>query len=158
MKYLFRIAKYLRKFILYRVLRLQTRGVRVILRDENKILLIKHPYDDFWVFPGGGIRRGESPMVAGAREVIEETGYSVIDDMKMLGEYVNKSGGKNDIVTVFVAKKITKAGVKQKLLDKIEIEKSQWFEMDSLPEISTASRRRINELSKVYQNNVDKLW
>ena len=155
MKYLFWIAKYLQKFVLYRILRLQTHGVRVILRNGNKILLVKHPYDDFWVFPGGGVRCNENPVVAGAREVLEETGYSIIGDMKMLGEYINKSSGKNDIVTVFVAEKFMKAETKQKLLDKIEIEKCQWFDMDKLPEISSATEKRINELtSNQYENKI----
>lgn len=155
MKYLFRAVKYLRKLVLYRVLRLQTRGVRVILRDKIKILLVKHPYDDFWVFPGGGIRLGETPQVAGVREVIEETGYSIVGEMKMLGEYTNKSGGKNDTVTVFVAENFTKSETKQKLLDKIEIEKCEWFEINNLPEISSATKKRINELaSNQYENKI----
>lgn len=158
MKYLFRLAKYLRKFVLYRVLRLQTHGVRVILRDKNKILLIKHPYDVFWVFPGGGIRRSESPMVAGAREVLEETGYSIVGDMKMLGEYINKIGGKNDVVTVFVAEKFTRVETKQKLLDKIEIEKCQWFQIDNLPEISRATKKRVNELTSNHHENKIRDW
>lgn len=155
MKYSFRLTKYLRNFFLYRVLRLQTRGVRVILRAKNKILLVKHPYDDFWVFPGGGIRHGETTMVAGAREVLEETGYSIVDEMKMLGEYINKSGGKDDIVTVFIAEKFTKIETKQKMLDRIEIEQCQWFEIDNLPEISSATKKRINELtSNQYENKI----
>lgn len=158
MKYAFKLLRFLRKFWLYRILRKQTRGVRVILRNENRILLIKHPYDDFWVFPGGGISRRETAMVAGMREVLEETGYSIVGEMKLLGEYMNNSGGKDDVVTVFVADKLEKYGGRQKLLDKIEIQKCQWFEIDDLPKISEATEKRLLEFKSNLYHQHKQIW
>lgn len=50
-------------------------GVSVIACDlEGRILLVRHSYGpEGWFFPGGGIRRGETPEAAAVRELGEET-------------------------------------------------------------------------------------
>ena len=48
--------------------------------DENRVLLnhLRHERTgDFYELPGGGVRTGERLQAAVAREVLEETGYSV---------------------------------------------------------------------------------
>jgi len=56
-----------------------TGGVRVIIIDENRILLVKqyHENREFWLVPGGGIERGETSVAAAQREVREETGLEI---------------------------------------------------------------------------------
>lgn len=157
MKYFYNIAKYVRKLILYRILRLQTHGVRVILRDSGKILLIKHPYDDFWVFPGGGIKRGEDPERAARREIMEETEYKIGGDIQKLGTYTNTTGGKNDIVHVFMSKEFTLHNKKHRAIDKLEVQKSEWFGIDNTPNISKATEQRIKECAKG-ETNIQGLW
>lgn len=50
--------------------------VSAILRWQGRILLIRHekPDRDAWLLPGGGVRVGESLVVALRRELWEETG------------------------------------------------------------------------------------
>ncbi len=120
--------------------------MRVILKRHNEIFLVKHPYDDFWVFPGGGIQKNETVEAAAIREVMEETSYSISEPIVKLGEYANNSKGKDDTVTVFVAENFFKHETKRRLLDEVEIQKSGWFEVDHLPELSSATRKRIAEI------------
>lgn len=49
-------------------------GCSVIAQDESgRILLVRHSYGPAtWTFPGGGIRRHETPMCAAKREFGEE--------------------------------------------------------------------------------------
>lgn len=50
-------------------------GCRVLAFDEaGRVLLIRHSYGSgSWMLPGGGIARGEDPLAAALRELIEET-------------------------------------------------------------------------------------
>jgi len=58
------------------VLRPRRSGVKCALRDGERVLFIRHTYGrrDVWDLPGGGIRRGEQPAAAAAREAHEEIG------------------------------------------------------------------------------------
>lgn len=55
------------------------RGCRVLVFDEEeRVLLIRHSYGDRgWMLPGGGFARGEDPVAAAMREVLEETGCRI---------------------------------------------------------------------------------
>lgn len=134
---------------------MKTRGVRVILKRNNEIFLVKHPYDDFWVFPGGGIQKNETAEEAVVREVAEETPYSISEPIVKLGKYENNSGGKKDTVTVFVAENFVEHKNKKRLIDEIEIQKSGWFEIGKLTTISVATTKRIAEL--VHKSYTDEI-
>ena len=51
-------------------------GASIIAQDfEGQVLLIRHSYGPAgWAIPGGGVKRGEEPEQAAARELREETG------------------------------------------------------------------------------------
>ena len=73
--------------VAYRLLQVWSRvrpghpqGVKCVLRHEGRILFIRHTYGDrrLWELPGGGMRRGEPPPVAAAREAREELGVELV--------------------------------------------------------------------------------
>lgn len=49
----------------------------VVIRDNQRILLVRRCDVPVWVLPGGGIDPGETPEVAAVREAKEETGLEV---------------------------------------------------------------------------------
>jgi ADP-ribose pyrophosphatase YjhB (NUDIX family) len=51
--------------------------VRGVVFTENKILLVKEKEDGGWTIPGGWADPDETPGEAAAREVFEESGFSV---------------------------------------------------------------------------------
>lgn len=53
--------------------------VRAIIIQDNKIILIKRvkPNETYWVFPGGGIEKGETKEQALIREIKEELGLDI---------------------------------------------------------------------------------
>src|SRR5665213_1684209 len=59
--------------------------------DRTAVLLILRRDVPVWVLPGGGIDRGESPIEATIREILEETGLTVKMD-RLIGSYypINK--------------------------------------------------------------------
>ena len=52
----------------------------LVINDDSRLLLLEGariPSDRWWVSPGGGLKPGESFEAAAARELLEETGFSV---------------------------------------------------------------------------------
>jgi len=60
-------------------------GCCVIARDETgRILLVRHSYGPAaWTFPGGGIRRHETPIVAAKREFREELQCNLLETRRL---------------------------------------------------------------------------
>ncbi len=54
-------------------------SARMIIIDKDKILLMHRVKDgkEYYVLPGGGIEEGETPLIAVAREIKEETNLDV---------------------------------------------------------------------------------
>ena len=60
----------------WRLARIKLNGCRIFAFDEaGRVLLIRHSYGSGnWMLPGGGIDRGEAPLAAALRELVEECG------------------------------------------------------------------------------------
>jgi 8-oxo-dGTP pyrophosphatase MutT (NUDIX family) len=71
----YRLAHRLRK-VWWRIRRPLVVGCRVLAFDAvGRVLLVRHSYGTGnWMAPGGGLKRGEDPLWAGARELREECG------------------------------------------------------------------------------------
>ena len=136
------------------LLRLRTRGVKVMLfNDEGELLLIRNSYGnrDLFVLPGGGIGPFETPEAAGAREVREELGIDA-RELAFLGVYQSATEGKRDRVYLFRAKA---SGLVKP--DPTELEEARYFPLDGLPvSISPATQRRIQEINN--QRSIDGRW
>jgi len=52
-------------------------SVKAIIKDDSGRVLLGREKDGAWELPGGGLEHGENPKEALAREVAEETGFSV---------------------------------------------------------------------------------
>jgi len=65
----------------WRIAQVRLEGCRVLAFDERgRVLLIRHSYGSGnWLLPGGGIARGEAPLLAAQRELVEETGLALIE-------------------------------------------------------------------------------
>ena len=60
--------------------------VRIVIQNEKgELLVIFEKKWNCWVFPGGKIEPGETPLEAAKREVFEETNL-IIEDLEIVGE------------------------------------------------------------------------
>jgi ADP-ribose pyrophosphatase YjhB (NUDIX family) len=56
-----------------------TAGTMCVVVDEHdRLLLVKSSYRRLWSFPGGFLNPAEDPLIGAEREVLEETGMSVL--------------------------------------------------------------------------------
>jgi ADP-ribose pyrophosphatase YjhB (NUDIX family) len=123
-----------------RVTRLPLAGVSVIACDATgRVLLVRHSYGpDLWMLPGGGLKRGEAPAAAAAREVREELRCDLtqIEPIATLEETIS---GAPHTAHVFAAR------VRGTLRpDRREVVDARFFALDDLPgDLSALSRQRI---------------
>lgn len=94
---------------LYRV------AIRVLIVQNNKVLLVKESDDDWWALPGGGVDHGETIESSLLREVEEELGVpanKVSSDFQIvhynLGNVVNAVPRMNLYFKVSVPAKLLK--------------------------------------------------
>jgi 8-oxo-dGTP pyrophosphatase MutT (NUDIX family) len=116
-------------------------GVRIIIVDERRVLLVSHWYAPWaWTLPGGGANKGETPEEAAMREAFEETGLKVNTIAGEIGTYTGSLGA-TDRVTFFYTGDFSGSLA---LRPNLEIMARSWFDIDNLPdELSPGNRRRI---------------
>ncbi|WP_235037653.1 MULTISPECIES: NUDIX domain-containing protein [unclassified Novosphingobium] len=104
-------------------------GVRVLVLDrQERVLLIRHSYgSDKWMPPGGGMRRGEDPLLAAARELVEETGCR-LTEARLLQISDEKLHGSSNAVRIVLGR----TGDEPRA-DGREIIEARFFALDTLP-------------------------
>jgi len=138
---------------IWRVTRGLTLGVRGVARDgAGQVLLVRHSYAPGWMFPGGGVERGDTLEVALAREFEEEVGLTVEERPRLFGVYANFDAFPGDHVALFVVD-----GWRGSPRGSFEIAEWGFFDPEGLPEGTTAgTRRRLAELNGNAQR--DPMW
>jgi ADP-ribose pyrophosphatase YjhB (NUDIX family) len=129
--------------LLWRTFRLRTRGVKVMVFDQNgRILLIRNSYGDasLFVLPGGGVGLLEDTERAARREVREEVGCA-LGALTLVGVYHSEREGKRDSIWLYEA--MTNDTPTP---DLNEVAEAGFFMLDDLPaKLSPATARRIGE-------------
>jgi 8-oxo-dGTP pyrophosphatase MutT (NUDIX family) len=104
-------------------------GVKCVLTRGENVLLVRHTYGHRgWDFPGGSIKRGESPQSAARREIGEELGVGV-DEWTLIGQFTTRFDHRHEQLHCFRAE-VDDPSLE---LDRGELKAADWFPRDRLP-------------------------
>lgn len=76
-------------------------GALVAIYVGDALLLVRSSYRTAWNFPGGGVRRGETPEAAARRELSEEIGFRSSAPLLPVGDIHGIWDGRSDRVHFF---------------------------------------------------------
>lgn len=126
---LYRLGHFARRQV-WKIRRPTVWGVRVLALDpQGRVLLVRHSYGSRkWMPPGGGLRDGEDPVAAAARELMEETGCTLSDARLAVMAEEDLHGASNKVHVVVGRTE------GQPRPDGREIVEAQFFALDALPE------------------------
>ena len=129
---------------LFRWTRGMTLGVRAMVIDpEGRVLLVRHSYAPGWLFPGGGVERGETAMSSLERELREEASVTLAGAPDLFGLYSNESYFRGDHIAFYVVRAFHRGDFHPNR----EILEARFFDSASLPrDTSAATQRRILEV------------
>ncbi len=118
-------------------------GVRVLLIQNDKVLMVKHSYQDEWFLVGGGVKRRESLAQAARREALEEAGAK-LGEIELFGIYTKIAYLHTNHIALFLCEDFTYSGNGDWEIDEIEL-----FPLNALPENTAPGiRRRIEDYIK----------
>jgi 8-oxo-dGTP pyrophosphatase MutT (NUDIX family) len=128
----------------FRLIRGMTMGARTAVIDgEGRFLLVKATYAPGWIFPGGGVERGEACEDSARRELLEEAGIIAKGPLQLFGIFNNDAEMKGDHLAFYVLREFEAMAFRPNM----EIADVRFFAADDLPErVNGGSRRRIAEL------------
>lgn len=116
----------------WRLRRPRHKGALVAVYVGGALLLLKSSYRTKWNFPGGGLRRGETPEAAARRELMEEIGLAA-NGLRPAGEVTGNWGGPRTQVHFFELRLDRRPELR---LDNREIIAARWVSPDELPGIA----------------------
>jgi ADP-ribose pyrophosphatase YjhB (NUDIX family) len=127
-----------------RMTRGMTLGSRTAVIDrQGRFLLVKQTYTPGWIFPGGGVERGEDCETAARREVEEEAAVLVTGPLRLVGIFNNHKEMRGDHLAFYVLRDFEQ----RTFTPNMEIADARFFHADDLPErMNGGSRRRITEI------------
>jgi 8-oxo-dGTP pyrophosphatase MutT (NUDIX family) len=127
----------------------QERARVVVYNEHDEVLLVRGLIGPNWSLPGGGIEKGELPVDAVARELLEETGLKLaVVDLELVAVLRKPLIPVNYVAHIFVG------STKKTHLPKIphnprEIIELAWFDPKHLPhDTSPLVHAALESLSK----------
>ena len=130
----------------------QTFGARILLIKDDRVLLVKHSYQPGWYTIGGGIEKGESPLVAIKREIKEEVGVTLLNSPVIFSVYYSTFQQRDNYIVLYLSSDFL-----EEPSSSPEIAEKKWFSLNDLPaDVTSVTKRRIDEYLR--KRAIDDKW
>lgn len=129
------------------------RIANLIVKKDNKILLLKKPRRGWYVAPGGKIESGESIYIAANREFREETGTTPLNP-HLKGIYTMVIKNDQDIVNEWMLFTFVAEGLEGTPYEDTVEGVLEWHPIESLHHLPMAEGDRTNLLFAVYEKGM----
>ncbi|HYX44151.1 MAG TPA: NUDIX hydrolase [Acidimicrobiales bacterium] len=120
----------------------------VIERPDGALLLIRNSYRRGWGFPGGFLKRGESPDDAARRETSEEIGVQVDIDAN---PKVVVDARLRRVDVIFTGRLTAGAATTTPAPRSAEILEAQWFPPHQLPDLQPEAVTALIEVGRAHR-------
>ncbi len=111
------------------VARPRKRGVKCLVTDDDRVLLVRHTYGRrSWDIPGGSVKRREAPLSAARREMSEELGLDGAEWTE-IGAFDGQADHRRDTIYCFRAE----LAAPPLSIAHAELETVGWFDRGRLP-------------------------
>lgn len=125
-------------------------SIGFILNEDQKILLVKPSYYNYWHLPGGFVDENESPIQAVSREIKEEINLDLSPHRLIIINYTSAyKDQKEVIVFIFDFGVVTKNLIQSLKLDNEEIVDYGFFEKSKAMELVGPGRSKRLEMCYV---------
>jgi len=115
----------------------ETSGVKCVLTNGERVLLVRHSYGPrAWDLPGGSVRSGENPENTARREMQEELGLDV-ERWRPIGRLDVEIDHRRDSIHCFAAELPSP----EVTIDQAELTAARWFDPDELPGVGVHTRQ-----------------
>ncbi|MGA9858378.1 MAG: NUDIX domain-containing protein [Solirubrobacteraceae bacterium] len=105
-------------------------GVKCLVCDRRRVLLVRHTYGPrAWDIPGGSMKRNESPLSAAQREMSEELGLDGAD-WTPIGAVNGNVAHRRDTIHCFTVE-LSEPALR---IDRVELASVEWFDREALPD------------------------
>jgi ADP-ribose pyrophosphatase YjhB (NUDIX family) len=120
-------------------------AICVIERADGALLLIRNSYRPRWGFPGGFLKRSESPDDAARREVREEVGVDVVldENPKVVVEALTRR-----VDVIFCGHPAEESDTADPKPRSPEILEARWFPIQALPDLQDEAVAALIELGR----------
>ena len=124
--------------VIWRISGTRGSGVQaLVVTATGKIVLVRHSYMAGWHFPGGGLKRNETPERGIIRELVEEIGLLCWADVGPSNEPQDSPAPGLGTTALFIV-----TGAEYRFRPSIEIERAAEFAPEALPQDCSFSARR----------------